>query len=122
MYLGEIVETATSEELYRNPIHPYTQALLSSIPTMTPGKKRDRIVLEGDVPSPINPPGGCRFHPRCPLAEAICSREAPREVHLDDHYFRCHVMERQLGLSPPQAPVTQAPQASTGVDAKNESA
>jgi oligopeptide/dipeptide ABC transporter ATP-binding protein len=96
MYLGEIVESAPCDELYRNPLHPYTKALLASAPTMVPGKKRERIVLPGDVPSPINPPPGCRFHPRCPLAEAICAREPPREIQVDQHTVRCHVVERQL--------------------------
>ena len=82
MYLGQIVETATSEELYKNPLHPYTKALLSSIPTLVPKKKPERIILPGDVPSPINPPSGCRFHPRCPLAMEICKTEAPRELNL----------------------------------------
>jgi oligopeptide/dipeptide ABC transporter ATP-binding protein len=97
MYLGEIVETATSEELYRNPLHPYTKALLSSIPTLEPGKKRERIVLEGDVPSPINPPTGCRFHPRCPLAMDVCKVESPRELNLDGHVVRCHAVEKEQG-------------------------
>jgi len=104
MYLGEIVETATSEQLYGNPLHPYTRALLSSVPTMKPGRRRGRIVLEGDVPSPINPPGGCRFHPRCPLAGAvskkvggdICSTQPPRQLDLDGHLVRCHAVERQV--------------------------
>jgi oligopeptide/dipeptide ABC transporter ATP-binding protein len=95
MYLGEIVETASSEELYRNPLHPYTKALLSSIPTLEPGKKRDRIVLEGDVPSPINPPQGCRFHPRCPLAMSICKAESPRELNFNGHMVRCHAVEQE---------------------------
>jgi oligopeptide/dipeptide ABC transporter ATP-binding protein len=97
MYLGEIVETAKSEELYDNPLHPYTKALLSSIPTMEPTKKRDRIVLEGDVPSPINPPSGCRFHPRCPIAMEVCKREVPRQLDLDGHLVRCHAVEKEQG-------------------------
>ncbi len=99
MYLGQIVETADSEALYANPLHPYTQALLSAIPTMDPTKRRKRIVLEGDVPSPINPPSGCRFHPRCPLAMDICKQEAPRQLNLDDHLVSCHAVEK--GLSSP---------------------
>ncbi len=96
MYLGEIVETATSEELYGNPLHPYTQALLSAVPTMDPEKRRRRIILKGDVPSPINPPSGCRFHPRCPLAMKICKCEVPRELDLDGHKVCCHAVEIQL--------------------------
>ncbi|MBI1903298.1 MAG: dipeptide ABC transporter ATP-binding protein [Planctomycetia bacterium] len=96
MYLGELVETGTSRELYHHAIHPYTKALLSSVPKMTPGKKPERIVLPGDVPSPSRPPPGCRFHPRCPLAIDICKVESPRETIVDGHMFRCHVMEQQL--------------------------
>lgn len=97
MYLGEIVETAPSDELYGHPLHPYTQALLSSIPTMEPTKRRQRIILEGDVPSPINPPSGCRFHPRCPLAMDICKRQTPRELNLNGHLVRCHAVEQREG-------------------------
>ncbi len=97
MYLGELVEMADSRELYNNPLHPYTQALLSSSPTMEPGRPPDRIVLEGDVPSPINPPKGCRFHPRCPVAQEVCKTEVPRPLDLDGHQVRCHVVEQQLG-------------------------
>ena len=96
MYLGEIVELAPSAELYRNPLHPYTKALLSSVPVMDPTAKRERIVLQGDVPSPANPPAGCRFHPRCPLAEEICRHKVPRELNVDGHLVRCHVVEREL--------------------------
>jgi len=95
MYLGEVVETATSEQLYANPLHPYTKALLSSIPTMKPSGRRDRIVLEGDVPSPINPPSGCRFHPRCSLAMDVCKSRAPRQLDLDGHQVRCHTVEKE---------------------------
>jgi len=93
MYLGEIVETATSRELYDNPLHPYTQALLSSVPTMDPKRRSKRIVLEGDVPSPIDPPAGCRFHPRCPQAMDVCRRRPPQRLDLDGHMVRCHAVE-----------------------------
>jgi oligopeptide/dipeptide ABC transporter ATP-binding protein len=96
MYLGEIVELATSEEIYKHPLHPYTHALLSSIPSMDPEKKRKRILLQGDVPSPINPPEGCRFHPRCPLASEACCIGTPPLVQIDGHQVRCHAAERLM--------------------------
>ena len=91
MYLGRIVELATSETLYREPRHPYTVSLLSAIPVPDPARKKDRIVLKGDVPSPARPPSGCRFHPRCYMAQEICSREEPllREVR-PGHWAACH--------------------------------
>ncbi len=82
MYLGEIVETSDSRELYAHPLHPYSHALLSSVPSMDPVRRRKRILLEGDVPSPINPPSGCRFHPRCPLAMDVCRTTPPKELKL----------------------------------------
>ncbi len=77
MYLGKMVELAARDELYRNPLQPYTQALLSAIPIPDPTMKRERIILQGDVPSPLNPPKGCRFHPRCPVVMAECSLKEP---------------------------------------------
>ena len=94
MYLGKIAEMAPSDELFANPQHPYTQALMSAIPIPKPSHKRERIILEGDVPSPLNPPSGCRFHPRCPIAEAICSQEEPQLKALDGnpgHTIACHL-------------------------------
>ncbi|KGP71676.1 ABC transporter ATP-binding protein [Pontibacillus yanchengensis] len=94
MYLGEIVEVGEVEELYKNPKHPYTQALLSAIPEANPHKKRDRIMLEGDLPSPSDPPQGCKFHTRCPFAEEQCKVEHPKlkDVSTGDHQAACHLV------------------------------
>ena len=92
MYLGKIVEAGEARTVCRFPKHPYTQALISAVPVVDPDSKRQRIILAGDVPSPIHPPGGCPFHPRCPVAEARCKTEVPalREVG-PGHWVSCHL-------------------------------
>ena len=94
MYLGKLVEMTDREELFRNPLHPYTQALLSAIPVPDPDYKRERIILKGDVPSPLRPPSGCRFHPRCPVAFERCSQEEPPFIEVaKDHLAACWRIE-----------------------------
>ncbi len=91
MYLGKVVETALKKDLFDEPLHPYTKALMSAIPVPNPEFKKQRIILQGDVPSPVNPPSGCPFHPRCPVAKPICSKEKPalREIK-PEHFVACH--------------------------------
>ncbi len=94
MYLGKMVELTGREEIFRNPLHPYTKALLSAIPIPDPNLRRERIILKGDVPSPVNPPKGCRFHPRCPVAKDICSQEEPKwHENQPDHWVACWAVE-----------------------------
>lgn len=91
MYLGNIVETAPKDEIYNHPSHPYTQALLSAIPQPDPTRKRDRVILEGDIPSPVNPPSGCKFRTRCPMACEKCEKEVPPFKDLGNgHFVACH--------------------------------
>lgn len=94
MYLGKVVEMSPREELYSNPLHPYTQALMSAIPVPDPTLKRERIILKGDVPSPLNPPSGCRFHPRCPVVMDHCKVEEPAYIEISkDHSVACWRVE-----------------------------
>ena len=91
MYLGKIVETAAADQLYRNPRHPYTQSLLSAVPVADPDLKNEQIILEGDVPSPVNPPSGCSFHTRCPYKTDTCVKYQPTlEKDIDGHLIACH--------------------------------
>jgi oligopeptide/dipeptide ABC transporter ATP-binding protein len=91
MYLGKMVEVSETDELFRHPLHPYTAALMSAIPRAELNRKRERIVLQGDVPSPANPPSGCRFHPRCPLAQDRCKSEEPAlRTVADGRMVACH--------------------------------
>ena len=92
MYLGQIVEMSPSEELFERPMHPYTQALISAIPIPDPDVHRERVLLRGDLPSPQNPPAGCRFHTRCPMAKDICAKEAPELRDMGGgHLAACHL-------------------------------
>jgi peptide/nickel transport system ATP-binding protein len=99
MYVGKLVEIAPTDELFPSPKHPYTEALLSAVPKTMPGRKPQRIILQGDVADPANPPSGCYFHPRCRYAQARCKSEAPalRAVS-PGHHVACHLAE-ELTLS-----------------------
>ena len=100
MYLGRIIESGSTEELFGNPKHPYTEALMSAVPVPDPEIKRNRILLPGDMPSPINPPTGCHFHPRCRYAEKMCANELPEYRNLgSEHFVSCHLADR-LSLKP----------------------
>ena len=103
MYLGQIVEYADKDSLFAAPRHPYTQALLSAIPLTEPGLRRERILLQGDVPNPIDPPSGCRFRTRCRYAKEQCGQQVPELVAVDGHSVACHFWQE---IEPP-APVTQ---------------
>ncbi|MED3563534.1 dipeptide ABC transporter ATP-binding protein [Bacillus xiapuensis] len=91
MYLGRLIELADSEELYDNPLHPYTKALLSAVPIPDPDLKRETILIEGELPSPANPPSGCAFHTRCSECMDICKTTRPKERNLNGHYVACHL-------------------------------
>jgi len=97
MYLGEIFEYATTDRLFEKPLNPYTVALLSAVPVPDPERKINRIVLPGDVPSPVNPPSGCRFHPRCSYATDLCTSSKPVLRELEPgHFVACHFAEKLL--------------------------
>ena len=93
MYLGKIVENADSDRIYQNPLHPYTKVLIASVPDVMRRKKFEKYEVKGDVPSPIDPPSGCSFHPRCPLAGDICRKEEPRLIEKESgHFVSCHMV------------------------------
>lgn len=92
MYLGKMVELGDSNGIYKRPLHPYTQALFSAIPTEDPTVKVDRIMLKGEVPSPLNPPSGCQFHNRCPFVKDICKEVSPELIEIEkNHKVACHI-------------------------------
>ncbi|WP_367566696.1 ABC transporter ATP-binding protein [Lacrimispora sp.] len=97
MYLGNFVEVGDKESLYKNPLHPYTQALLSAVPIPDPEVKRERVILEGNIPSALNPPAGCKFHTRCPKCMDICSVKEPERYQVDEeHYVYCHLYDDKI--------------------------
>ena len=97
MYLGNFVEVGDKRKLYSNPLHPYTQALLSAVPVPDPTAKKERIILEGSIPSALNPPSGCKFHTRCPKCMDICKEKAPERYQVSgDHYVYCHLYDDKI--------------------------
>lgn len=95
MYLGQIVEIANRDDLYANPCHPYTKALLAAVPRPDPEVNKSELVLQGEIPSPLSPPSGCVFHPRCPFAMEICSQNIPEEVDVEKgHRVRCFLFQQ----------------------------
>jgi dipeptide transport system ATP-binding protein len=92
MYLGRAVEVGDKQTIYARPLHPYTQALMSATPALRAADRRQRIVIKGELPSPLNPPGGCAFHKRCPRAQARCSVEPPQLRTVDERQVACHVI------------------------------
>jgi oligopeptide/dipeptide ABC transporter ATP-binding protein len=116
MYLGKLVEMASTEDLFKNPRHPYTRFLLSAIPKPDPRQHRQRLILTGDVPSPINPPSGCRFHTRCPIAQfPICSEQDPVfEIKATGHWAACHFADRTKELEKESGYVAPAIEAEGG--------
>jgi oligopeptide/dipeptide ABC transporter ATP-binding protein len=107
MYLGKVVELCRSEDLFAKNLHPYTEALLSAIPVADLDKKSERIVLQGDVPSPVNPPSGCPFHPRCRYAKDVCKSVVPplKRYHTDghEHFAACHLIDLPEATEEPVA-------------------
>ena len=98
MYLGNMVEFASKEEIFANPLHPYTQALFSAIPVPDPTVKMNRIILEGSIPSPANPPSGCKFHTRCRMCKGVCSQKVPRTMEVGEgHTVTCHIYDPESG-------------------------
>jgi len=96
MYLGKVNELAPTYKIFKNPMHPYSQALIASVPVPDPTRRKERAPLTGEVPSPVNPPSGCRFHPRCPLAMDICGKEEPPMVEVEkDHYVACFALAKR---------------------------
>jgi peptide/nickel transport system ATP-binding protein len=99
MYLGQLVEKAPAKTLFKNTLHPYTKALLSAIPIPDPDYQMDRILLEGEISSPINPQPGCRFAKRCRLAKPECSKENPNLIEVEkDHFVACHLIKNNEGI------------------------
>ncbi len=116
MYLGKIVEMAGRDELFDNPSHPYTKALLSAIPVGDPDIVSEKILLEGDIPSPVNPPSGCRFHTRCFMAQDICSQVEPPYVAIrEGHMAACHLLPAWDGVMP-EEPLTDLTAAAKAAD------
>ena len=97
MYLGNFVEVGDKKSLYANPLHPYTKALLSAVPVPDPTAKKDRVILEGNIPSALNPPTGCKFHTRCPNCMECCKTEAPKRYQVsENHYVYCHLYDDKI--------------------------